>query len=358
MKRHRHIVVYALFFTLILAGAALAESSKSSKHAKVPDNTLKLHQHIRPFLFPSALLSTNVGVYLGYTYGQVAYEDKLDFLLFKEDTFKVGGLSETVDFEGKFNKYFSTEFLMTGQLISGVDDRTAMIFGAQGAYGVSVIPKVSLLRKEKIGTAVSLGADLSYEQGYNSSPFLLLTQLINNAVDLVNDLAEGRIDSQGELEEGFEDLVKIELEDSLTITSTTMVSPMILFTQTIATPFGIQASARYDYGVDQSTDSPNDDDSGDPPTGWFVGAMATYDFFRVSSTPLGLRLEGGYESSTDDEDESTTTNIAGGFLYTGRRNLDLGTTFSYQTSESKLGEEDISSKGTSYLLLLNMKYYF
>lgn len=356
MRSRRLVWCVALLCACVLvATPALARNLK--KFADAPDNTMKLHQHIRPFGFPSALLSTNVGVYLGYSYAEVEYANKLDFALFKEDQFKLAGLVQVIDFEAKMHDRFSTEFLISGSLNSGADDRSALIFGGQGLYALSAIPKVNLVRNDKWGTAVSLGMSLDYDQGVQSSPFALMIQVLENVNEFLTDLANGKIEEVDE--DTLNDIVKIKLADALTTTTTTGVSPMLLYTQTVVPALGIQACLRYDYGINEDVDSPNDEDTGDPPTGWFVGGLAVYDFYRVSKAAVGLRLEGFYETEKNDETTSKLTTYAGGILFTGRRSLDLGMTVSYQQTQVDFGDGVIPEMdGNSYTLLLNMKYYF
>ncbi len=355
--RSRRLVWCVVFALACVLASTPAFARNLKKFADAPDNTMKLHQHIRPFGFPSALLSTNVGVYLGYSYAELAYADKVDFALFKEDRFKLAGLVQVIDFEAKMHDRFSTEFLISGSLNSGADDRSALIFGGQGLYAISAIPKVNLVRNDKWGTAVSLGVALDYDQGVQSSPFALMIQVLENVNDFLTDLANGEVEAIDE--DTLEDLVEIKLADALTTTTTTTASPMILYTQTIVPALGVQASLRYDYGINEDVDSPNEEDTGDPPTGWFFGGLVVYDFYRVSKAAFGLRAEGFYESEENDETTSKLTTYAGGILFTGRRSLDLGMTVSYQQTQVDFGDDIIPEmNGDSYTLLLNMKYYF
>ncbi|MCB1152302.1 hypothetical protein KDL45_01540 [bacterium] len=301
------------------------------------------------------MLSTNVGVFLGYNYSEIKYNDELDFVIFQEDLFKLGGISETFDFEARFMDRFSTEFIVDAQFLGGIDDNSALIYGGTIVYAVSALPKFNVYRNTKSGTMVTLAANLSYDQGGQSSPFLILTQVIDNALEILQDALQGKPLTEGDLK----DIVEIKVVDSIVLTSHTTVSPQILIAQTVSPPVGLQFAARYDYGIDEQEQLGTEKfETEDPPTAWFLGGMASLDLNKMSSVPMGFRFELGYEQEANDEVNTSTMTFAGGLNYTGRRNLDLGLSLLNNrfTTESDEDSEDAVGVGTT--MLVNMRYTF
>jgi len=85
---------------------------KEKKIEEADDRKLGDHLFLRPFGFPLAIPTTNVGVALGYMYSSWKLDEKIDMLVFKDDTFQAGGLSENMDFEIEFLNRFSLELII------------------------------------------------------------------------------------------------------------------------------------------------------------------------------------------------------------------------------------------------------
>jgi hypothetical protein len=149
-------------------------------------------------------------------------------------------------------------------------------------------------------------------------------------------------------------LTQIKLSEAIITQSTTSVRPALLFAQTLHPAVGIQISAAYDYGIDETIDAPKEFGlkAGDPPSTISGGGTVTFDFGRLSDFRMGIKIDGDYQQETDDGDKSDTFVVGGGPMYTGRRNLDLGATVYYVNSKT----EDVTT--TDYILFLNMAYFF
>jgi len=354
MKRSLYVLVTILIFCLALPGAALAK--KKDKEAKEvqadqTDRILKGHRFLRPLSFPMAIPNTNVGVALGYAYSQSVFDEEIDIILLQEDTFNAAGLAEMIDVEFAFLNRFSLEFLFEGRALAGADENTAILYGGQGFYTVSAIPKLMIWQSDKTGTCISATADFVIDQGVQSSPAVLFARLLQNFADLIDEIAATQ---ELPSEDDIKDVAKLKLKDTIITQSVMSVRPSLLIAQTLHPVFGIQLGARYDYGFQEDVDAAPEFEleAGDPPTSLMFGGVGTFDFNPVSRLHLGLKIEGDYEKTEDDEEEYDTLTVGGGIMYTGRKDLDLGATIYRITTDTEEVSEQI------LVLMLNMKYFF
>ncbi|HPQ69113.1 MAG TPA: hypothetical protein PKW95_08275 [bacterium] len=351
MKRTFYVLLAVMIICLVLPGAALAKKKNKEVKADPTDRILKGHRFLRPFAFPMAIPNTNVGVALGYAYSKSVFDEEIDIILMKEDTFNAAGLAEMIDVEFAFLNRFSLEFVFEGRALAGADENTAILYGGQGFYTVSAIPKLMIWQSDKTGTCISATADFIVDQGVQSSPAVLFARLLQNFADLLEEITETQ---QLPSEDDLEDVVKLKLKDSIITQSVMSVRPSLLIAQTLHPVFGVQFGVRYDYGFQEDIDAAPEFEmeAGDPPTTLMFGGVGTFDFNPISRLHLGLKIEGDYEMTEDDEEDYDTLTIGGGIMYTGRKDLDLGATVYRITTETEEVSEQV------LVLMLNMKYFF
>ena len=340
------VCIVAFLFT---AQTALAKGKKKKKE-ELDDRRLNGHNFLRPFQFPLAIPTTNVGVGFGYAYFRTDLDEEIDLIVVKGDQFSAGGLNEVLDVEVSFLKRFSIEMMLEGRALVGVDEESALIFGGRGQYQAMLIPKVMVYQNDKWGTCISVSSDVMWDQGVWSSPAVLMVQLLENFADLLDDIIQtGNVD-----EDDIEDAANINLKQSLVTETFLGIRPSLLWAQTLHPAFGIQVGLRYMYGISQTVDAPDlfEWEEGDPPTAFAAGTVATFDLNPISRAHMGFKLEVDYEMEEDDNEDWTTLTVGGGIMYTGRKSLELGTTFYHDSGE---GEDQVES---DYYLVLNMRYFF
>ncbi|NLH48935.1 MAG: hypothetical protein GX444_10070 [Myxococcales bacterium] len=356
MKRY---FIFLLTIVLCVQAADAWAAKKKKTDAAEPtatapdldDRTLKGHMFFRSLNFPLAIPTTNVGVNLGYAYVTTKFKDVQDFLVVQEDTFHAGGLAEVMDLEFAFFNRFSFEAQLIGRALAGADETTAVVYGGQGQYSAFFTPKVSLVQSESWGTCVALASDVIYDQGVQSSPAILMVQMLNNMLEMLEKIEKTQ---QLPDEDDIRDLSKINLKDATVTQDTLSIRPSLLIAQTLHPTFGLQAGLRYDYGIQEHISAPDEFemDAGDPPTSIMAGVTGTFDFNPISRLHMGLKAEFDYSQTKDDDTTYDDMTLGGGILYTGRRNLDLGATFLREETKS----EDVTEE---YLILyLNMRYIF
>ncbi|MCZ7584918.1 MAG: hypothetical protein M5R36_17170 [Deltaproteobacteria bacterium] len=314
------------------------------------DRIVKLHRYNRPYFYPLAIVTTNVGISLGYDYSTIEYKEKQDFGLFKEDKFQFGGLAERLGAEFMLNERFSLEFLLEGRALAGVDDESAMLYGGQLTYAASVIPKFSVYHSERSGTSIALAAGLAYDNGAQTSPLVLMLKVIENAIDELNEAVE-----TGEMSESdLESIYDVKLKDGTFTFERTGFSPSLLLVQTLSPLIGLDGGLRYDYALNEKYDAPSSvgGDSTDKTNIISVGGGVSFDFHAVSSAPVGIRGEFDYGIEQPEEGKDPTSTKLGGMIYySGRRNLDLSANIMRWTAEM-----DEDTDGSDLFLILTMRY--
>ncbi|MBZ0271994.1 hypothetical protein K8I61_08150 [bacterium] len=341
-----------LFAALILAPPGDALAAKRIKGQDPNDRILKLHRFTRPIFYPLAIPTSNVGVSFGYMYTTLEFEQEEDFFFFEEKRFQFAGLNERINIEGAFGRRFSLEFLMTGAALAGADDDSAMLYGGQVTGAVSLIPKFSLYHSEKRGTSIAVSADINYDTGAQTSPIVLMIRVLDNALELLEEsLEEGEFPSEGDIR----DITDLNLREATITTERASIRPSLLVAQTISPMIGVSGGLRFDYGLRDKIDAPNefDIDENDPGNSVFAGAGVEFDFYRVSSVPFGARAEFDYGIYDLEGEELPTLSYGAAFLYTGRSELDLSATI-FQTTYDIDDETD----GQDIILQLTMRYYF
>ncbi len=354
MSRVMKLFTVVLCFVLVISLASDSFAKRKKKKIRDDDRILKGHGYLRPFRFPLALPTTNVGVGLGYAYTRLNFDEKLDFFLFKDDSFSQGGLNEVIDFEIEFMNRFSIETLFEGRVLAGADENSALLFGGQATYSAAFIPKVMAYQNDSWGTCVSVSMDFLYDQGIQSSPVILMVKLLDNFVELAEDLEKNPNKINNMDESDLRDLANIKLKEGTLTQSYFSIRPSLLYAQTITPVFGFQVGLRYDYGLIEEIDAPEmfEIEAGDPPTSIMFGTVATIDLNPISRAHFGFKLEADYDMTSDDGEDITSLILGGGVMYTGRKHLELGATF-FREAES---EEDLEYVG--YYLILNMRYFF
>ena len=350
-------MLLCLLLVIALVGSADAKKKKhkgkrdKKEKVQLDDRQLKGHRFLRPFRFPLAIPTTNIGVGLGYAYSRWNWDEKLDLVIFNDDDFTQGGLNETMDVEVEFLNRFSLELLLEGRALAGADENSALLYGGQALYSATFIPKVMLYQNDNWGSCFSISSDVIYDQGVQSSPIVLMVNLIENMTELLEEIERKQeLPSERELRK----VTNIKIQDALITQDFLSIRPSLLIAQTIHPVLGLQVGIRYNYGIRETVDGPDmfDLDAGDPPSSLLIGSVLTFDLNPISRAHVGFKGELDYEMENDDGEDIRTIITGGGIMYTGRENLELGATFFYETSDW----EDLSYD--LYYLILNMRYFF
>jgi len=358
MKFGKCVVALLCAWSLLAgAGEAFAAKKNTGKPAKIEaeqdDRFLKGHQFLRPFGFPMAMPTTNVGVGLGYAYVNFKYDEAIDMIVVNEDEINVGGLNENLDFEVEFLDRFSLEFLLDGRAVVGADEASVLLAGGQALWMVQAIPKVMIYQNDKWGTCLSAGAGFTYDQGIQTSPAFLMVQLLENVVEEIEEISK----SGNFTEDDLRDMAQIKLSEATIKYSGYGIEPALLIAQTLHPVFGVQLGIRYYYGLDYTVDAPElfgetVMEETDPPTALSIGGAGTFDLNPISRVHLGMKAEVDYEMEYAEDEDTDTLTFGGGVMYTGRKDLELGATLYNETFTT----EDMDT--STFFMILNMRYFF
>jgi len=336
-------------FLFALSGPALAGEAEQEP---VPsDRILKGHKFLRPYRFPLALPTTNVGVGLGYFYSSIKLDVDEDLFFVEQDTFHFGGLNESLTFEAAFLKRYSIEFQILGRAAVGADRDSALVFGGRFTFAASAVPKVNLIQNERTGTALSISMGVTYDRGAETSPVALLLQVYENARRYVRDSLES--EDTPEVEDA-EKIVRIDLAEALTDLTVVSIRPGLLFAQTLHRSVGVQASLRLDRNVVKRLDAPDvfGYDDNDPDTTLVAGTVLSFDLGAITPVHMGFRFLFDYENKRDDSYSFNNWITGAGIGYTGRKNLELGLIYFGRIFSGKIMDS------TDQYLILNLRYYW
>ncbi|NUN12520.1 MAG: hypothetical protein HUU55_02655 [Myxococcales bacterium] len=286
--------MWVVFFGSASAGAQVTSPQDSRAISGGESRTLNGHHFISPLYFLSPFtngsfsFSQGFGVYQFDFVGVLTGEDKQStiFLYNQRLGAEIGILNQAT-----INVFAMGNAAMAGDLedilaIGGITD-----FGAGGGV------KVRIATLEDIGMQFALATNVGYSRTLNIQPIALLNQTIDSLIGGQSDLVESQL---------------IVTSDSLSIDP--------VFTAAFGTgPFGAQVGIGFPVFLGLGS-------GGDTSYGLSPGLHLAFDLGHYSEfSPIALTFEYQLVETLSD-DGGTQHNIAGGFYYSGRRDLSVGLT--------------------------------
>jgi hypothetical protein len=321
---------------LAAALAALLCSSTASAEEAPATGTRDMggHTYMHALGISSAFATTNFGTYMtagyGTTKGRVTLlvpgnPDPQTF----EGEVSYAAVGSVLDFEWAFLPGFSARFLLTESLYSGVTGAAVAAVGTNIRLGAGL----GLTASFPVGESVRLAARL--DASYTPQLGLLLGPALKDAYD---SCSAGVSNCTFDFQKLFEQ------------NNVFAVKPGAAVAWTPWAPLGVTANLEW---VQRSLEQTGG--STESSGALAAGLALDFDFLNVSTVPVGLVASWSSEWPATGVSSGGFTDVGGGVLYTGRKDLSLGVQAVVRRFRV-VPEVDVS--WNTFLLLIGLRYYW